>query len=89
MKEYDQYDALGLAELVAAAGLDHPRELGPHHFMRRAAPDRVISFAEMYRFLRPGELLTGTDHPQFRHGWAIPSADTSAPREVTVAMAAE
>ncbi len=78
-----------LAELVAAAGLDHPRELGPHHFMRRAAPDRVVSFAEMYRFLRPGELLTGTDHPQFRHAWAIASADTFAPREVTVSIAAE
>jgi glutamate synthase domain-containing protein 2 len=78
-----------LAELVAAAGLDHPREFGPHHFMRRAAPDRVVSFAEMYRILRPGELLTGTDHPQFRHAWAIASAETFAPREATVALAAE
>ncbi len=78
-----------LAELVAAAGLDHPREFGPHHFMRRAAPDRVVSFAEMYRFLRPGELLMGTDHPQFRHAWALAAPDTFAPREVTVAIAAE
>ena len=78
-----------LAELVAAAGLDHPREFGPHHFMRRAAPDRVVSFAEMYRILRPGELLTGTDHPQFRHAWAIASSETFAPREATVALAAE
>ncbi len=31
-----------LAELIAAAGLTHPRELRPRHFMRRAAPDRVV-----------------------------------------------
>ena len=30
-----------LAELVAAAGLTHPGEFRPHHFFRRAAPDRV------------------------------------------------
>ena len=38
-----------LAELVGAAGLDHPRELRPHHFMRRVAADRVVTFAELYR----------------------------------------
>jgi hypothetical protein len=27
-----------LSELVAAAGLDHPRELRSHHFVRRATP---------------------------------------------------
>ncbi|MGE0765970.1 MAG: FMN-binding glutamate synthase family protein [Hyphomicrobiaceae bacterium] len=71
-----------LAELIAAAGLEHPRELSPRHFMRRAALDRVISLAEMYRFLRPGELLTGTDHPQFRDAWAMARADTFDPGSV-------
>ncbi len=78
-----------LAELVAAAGLDHPRELGPHHFMRRAAPDRVVTFAEMYRFLRPGELLTGTDHLQFRQAWAMARSDSFAAGDPALAMAAE
>jgi glutamate synthase domain-containing protein 2 len=78
-----------LAELVAAAGLDHPRDLHPHHFMRRAAPDRVVSFAEMHRSLQPGELLAGTDHPQFRHAWAIARAESFLAEPVTVAMAAE
>ncbi|MGD9802724.1 MAG: FMN-binding glutamate synthase family protein [Hyphomicrobiaceae bacterium] len=68
-----------LAEIVAAAGLDHPRDLAPRHFMRRAALDRVVSLAEMYRFLRPGELLTGTDHPQFREAWPMARADSFAP----------
>jgi len=71
-----------LAELIAAAGLDHPRDLTPRHFMRRAALDRVVSLAEMYRFLRPGELLTGTDHPQFRDAWEMAQADTFMPGPV-------
>lgn len=53
-----------LAELIAAAGLNHPSELRPHHFMRRAAPDRVVTFAEQYRFMQPGELIAGTDEPR-------------------------
>ena len=77
-----------LAELVAAAGLAHPRQLGPHHFMRRAAPDRVVSFAEMYKFLRPGELLAGTDHPQFRVAWSLARADSFAAGEQVVSIAA-
>jgi len=71
-----------LAELIAAAGLDHPRDLTPRHIMRRAALDRVVSLGEMYRFLRPGELLTGTDHPQFRDAWAMARADGFAPGAV-------
>lgn len=34
-----------LADLIAAAGLDHPRELRPFNFMHRAAPDCVVTFA--------------------------------------------
>ncbi|MCB1511771.1 MAG: FMN-binding glutamate synthase family protein, partial [Hyphomicrobiaceae bacterium] len=78
-----------LAELVAAAGLKHPGEIQPHHFMRRAAPDRVISFAEMYRTLHPGELISGTDQPQFRQAWAMAQAESFAPRAVPVSAAAE
>ena len=78
-----------LSEIVAAAGLAHPRDLGPHHFMRRAAPDRVVSFAEMYRFLAPGELITGTDHPQFRLPWSLARADSFAAQMQVVAIAAE
>lgn len=68
-----------LGELAAAAGLDHPSELGPHHFMHRAAPDRVITFAELFRFLQPGELLAGTDDPHFRDSWAMAQANTFLP----------
>lgn len=68
-----------LAELIAAAGLSHPGELKPQHFMHRAAPDRVVTFAELYRQLAPGELLSGTSDPRFRDAWTLARADSFAP----------
>jgi glutamate synthase domain-containing protein 2 len=81
-----------LAELVAAAGLGHPGELRPHHFMRRAAPDRVVTFAEQFRFLEPGELLAETDDHRFREAWRMARADSFAAADRTkpaVPVAAE
>ena len=65
-----------LAELLAAAGLEHPRELRPIHFSQRTSTTEVWSFAKLYPALRPGELLDGTDDPRFRDAWAIARADT-------------
>jgi glutamate synthase domain-containing protein 2 len=68
-----------LSELVAAAGLSHPSELRPHHFLRRASSDRVISFAEQYEMLGVGQLLADPDSsPKFREAWAMSSADSFA-----------
>jgi hypothetical protein len=75
-----------LAELVGAAGLDHPRELRPNHFMRRVAPDRVVTFAEVYRFLEPGKLIRGTSDPRFRDAWAMARADSFAPAAAPVSL---
>jgi len=70
-----------LAEVVAAAGLDHPAQLRPEHFSQRVAPDRIKSFDRVYRFLTPGEILRGTDDPRFAGPWLRASADTFAPVE--------
>jgi glutamate synthase domain-containing protein 2 len=68
-----------LAELVAAAGLDHPNEFMPAHFSRRVSPREVVNFDALYPALQPGELLAGTDDPRFRDAWKIASADTFRP----------
>ena len=46
-----------LAELVAAAGLEHPRQLAPAHFSRRVSPHEVKSFADLYPPLAPANSL--------------------------------
>lgn len=68
-----------LAELVAAAGVAHPSELKPHHFLRRASSDKVISLAEQYEQLAPGQLTADpSSSPRFAEAWAWSSADTFA-----------
>ena len=63
-----------VAELVAATGLDHPREFAPAHFSRRISPHEVKSFAELYPALQPGELLNGTDDKRFSAAWRMARA---------------
>jgi glutamate synthase domain-containing protein 2 len=66
-----------LAELVAAAGLSHPGELKPHHFLRRVSSDRVISFAEQYEMLAPGQLLSDpASSRRYGRDWALARADS-------------
>ena len=63
-----------LAELVAAAGLDHPTQFSPAHFSRRVSPNEVKSFTELYPTLTPGELIAGTSDRRFETAWAMASA---------------
>jgi glutamate synthase domain-containing protein 2 len=77
-----------LAELVAAAGLDHPRELRPEQFSRRVSPLEVRRFDELHPVLAPGELLRGTGDPRFRDAWEMADPHGFAPRLRTPALAA-
>jgi len=70
----------GLAELVAAAGLEHPNEIRPIHFSHRISSTEVVSFAELYPPLEPGELLSGTQDARFAQAWALAQAATFAPK---------
>ncbi len=63
-----------LAELVGAAGLDHPTEFSPAHFSRRVSPHEVKTFAELYPPLAPGELLKGSGDKRYEIAWAMASA---------------
>ena len=46
-----------LAELTGAAGLSHPAELEPRHIVRRLSGHEIRLVANLYKFLKPGELL--------------------------------
>lgn len=68
-----------LAELVAAAGVSHPSDLKPHHFLRRASSDKVISLAEQYEQLAPGQLAADSaSSPRFAEAWALARPDSFA-----------
>jgi glutamate synthase domain-containing protein 2 len=74
-----------LQELVAAAGLSHPNQLGPEHIIRRVSSTEVRSLAALHLWLTPGELLNGTpDHPVFKVFWEVARAETFAPPDYVV-----
>ena len=66
-------------DLVAAAGLEHTKDLRPIHFSQRTSTTDVRTFAQLYPTLRPGELLDGTQDPRFREAWAMARADSFQP----------
>jgi glutamate synthase domain-containing protein 2 len=68
-----------LAEVIAAAGLDHPSELQPWHFSKRLGAVRVQTLDQIYRFLQPGELLDGTEDPVFKNAWRMARSDSFQP----------
>lgn len=76
---YHRNTLIALAELVAAAGLSHPAELRPHHFNRRGNSDTVISFADQYEHLQPGQLLSDpASSRKFAEPWRLSTADSFA-----------
>ena len=75
--QYHQNTLVVLKELLAAAGLSHPRELGPEHVIRRVSSTEVRSLAALHHWLKPGELLTSTPQsPVFKVFWEAARADT-------------
>jgi hypothetical protein len=68
-----------LAELLAAAGLEHPQQLRPIHFSQRSTTTEVRTFAQLYPALLPGELIDGTNDVRFREAWAMARADSFQP----------
>jgi glutamate synthase domain-containing protein 2 len=73
--QFHRSTVTALAELIAAAGLTHPSQLRPHHVSRRLGPNEVATFAQVYRFLKPGEILSDTDHPGFAEAWQLARSD--------------
>ena len=68
-----------LAEVIAAAGLDHPSQLRPYHFYLRTAANIAVPSNMAVDFLERGELLDGTDNPLFKINWALAQAHSFLP----------
>ena len=83
--QFHENTLMALRELIAAAGLSHPEELGPEHIIRRVSSTEVRSLSVLHRFMEPGELLGETmpDHPAFQAFWRDARSDSFiAPRRV-------
>jgi glutamate synthase domain-containing protein 2 len=80
--QFHQTTLHALGELIGAAGLAHPRDIGPEHIVRRISSTEVRSLAALYRWISPGELLNSVPgHPVFRLFWEQARAETFAAQE--------
>jgi hypothetical protein len=67
---------------VQAAGLQHPREIGPEHIVRRTSEHQVRLLAHELHFVAPGALLAAMDGlaewpaPVFSLYWPMARADS-------------
>ncbi len=66
-----------LSEMLAAAGLEHPDEVKPHHLARRISATEIRLFSEIHTFLEPGDLLDGGAPPGlYGDNWRRAKAST-------------
>lgn len=72
-----------LRELLMAAGVEHPAQLGPEHVIRRVSQTQVRSLGQLYPALHRGQLLQppgpdGYGHIVFDLFWKHARADSFA-----------
>ena len=76
-----------LAEMLAAAGLEHPSQLKPKHLARRISTCEISLFSDLHQFLKPGELLSGSIESEFyARMWRMARSDSFAPETGEVAL---
>ena len=85
---YHQNTMKALKELLAAAGLNHPSQLGPEHIVRRISSTEVRSLAALHHWVQPGQLLDGgvVDHPVFKVFWPGADPDSFSAPSSTLAL---
>ncbi len=74
-----------LGEIAGAAGLEHPGDFLPYHFMFRQKDGAFRDGNEVYAYLPEGFLVAAKDHPNLGdwHGrWRRSSAESFAPMEI-------
>lgn len=66
-----------LAEMLAAAGLDHPSQIDAKHLVQRRSATEIKLFSQQHVFLKPGELLSGKIEGEFyERMWKMARADS-------------
>jgi glutamate synthase domain-containing protein 2 len=68
-----------LAELTAAAGLDHPNQFELDLFRRRISESSVLSFADVFPAMEDGEFLRGAGDARQRALWDRASSERFSP----------
>ncbi|MDI1295370.1 MAG: FMN-binding glutamate synthase family protein, partial [bacterium] len=66
-----------LSDMIAAAGISHPANIGPQHLVRRLSATEVRQFSAIHSFLTPNCLIEGNCEADFyQRNWALAKAET-------------
>ncbi|MCF4165617.1 FMN-binding glutamate synthase family protein [Zavarzinia compransoris] len=72
-----------LAEMLAAAGLTKPEQLGPRHLAKRVSASEIRLFSQIHFAMTPNALLDGGVSSTFyAENWQTASADSFDPQPV-------
>ena len=75
MYNFQRATVASAAQIVASMGLDGFDELDPSMLNRRIEGQRTRTYAEIYEWLMPGELLEEPVPESWRSDWVEASAD--------------
>lgn len=78
VQRYQEATVRQAAQLMASMGARGPQELTPHLLRRNVTPTSTRSYAELYEWLAPGELLADPP-PGWADDWVAASADSFRP----------
>jgi len=62
-------------EVIAAAGLQHPKELEPYHLYERISPSESKHFGEIYPFVRDGAFLENEIPESYQMAWELATSE--------------
>ena len=87
VKNFHERTLRALQEMIAAAGLTHPGQLGPEHILCRVSGNEIRSLGSLYAFVKPGELLCVLpQHAVFQQFWNDARADSFLPPKAIAEM---
>ncbi len=78
VKQYQEATVESAVKIMAAMGVTDPAQLNPHHLRRNVSATTTHSYAELYEWLEPGQLLA--EPPQgWAADWGVATPDRFAP----------
>ena len=73
---YHAHTVQSFLHVLGAAGLQRPEELHPSHIHRRINERHVLTYAEIYHYMAPNQLLDGTAPKEYLRDWELANANT-------------
>ncbi|MGB5796145.1 MAG: FMN-binding glutamate synthase family protein [Mycolicibacter algericus] len=78
VQQYQAATVRQAMQMIGSLGAHGPQQLSPHMLRKRVSPSLVRSYAEIYEWLQPGQLLS--DRPaSWEIDWAASSPDSFTP----------